>query len=182
MGNQWWSFQLQWHIDGLVQEIRNSIANTLELHLSCTNPLMGQCKKDITPLLTHWSYIFLALTHRYMRNVRYCPALVRASTGGGGNYGRGGVTPCPSWWHPSGDQPAGLTQLVTCSGRNHPHLPHIQPYPWEKTNPVITKKLSGYMCRSTESMMSQIITRHLVSAKSMLLYHQWVQTEADLIQ
>ena len=26
---------------------------------------MGQCKKDVTPLLTHWSYIFLALTHRY---------------------------------------------------------------------------------------------------------------------
>ena len=26
------------HIDGLVQERRNSIANALELHLSCTNP------------------------------------------------------------------------------------------------------------------------------------------------
>ena len=26
---------------------------------------MGQCKKDITPLLTHWSNVFLALTHRY---------------------------------------------------------------------------------------------------------------------
>ena len=25
-------------IDGLVQEIRNSIANALELHVSCTNP------------------------------------------------------------------------------------------------------------------------------------------------
>ena len=25
---------------------------------------MGQCKKDVTPLLTHWSYVFLALTHR----------------------------------------------------------------------------------------------------------------------
>ena len=24
---------------------------------------MGFCKKDITPLLTHWSYVFLALTH-----------------------------------------------------------------------------------------------------------------------
>ena len=29
----------QWcHIDGLMQERRNSIANALELHLSCTNP------------------------------------------------------------------------------------------------------------------------------------------------
>ena len=27
---------------------------------------MGQCKKDVTPLLVHWSYIFLALTHRYL--------------------------------------------------------------------------------------------------------------------
>ena len=26
---------------------------------------MGQCKKDVIPLLTRWSYIFLALTHRY---------------------------------------------------------------------------------------------------------------------
>ena len=25
---------------------------------------MGQCKKDVTPLLSHWSYVFLALTHR----------------------------------------------------------------------------------------------------------------------
>ena len=24
---------------------------------------MGQCKKDLTPLLTHWSFIFPALTH-----------------------------------------------------------------------------------------------------------------------
>ena len=27
---------------------------------------MGKCKKDVTPLLTHWSYVFLALTHRYV--------------------------------------------------------------------------------------------------------------------
>ena len=26
---------------------------------------MGQHKKDVTPLLTHWSYVFLALTHWY---------------------------------------------------------------------------------------------------------------------
>ena len=25
---------------------------------------MDQCKKDVTPLLMHWSYVFLALTHR----------------------------------------------------------------------------------------------------------------------
>ena len=26
---------------------------------------MGQRKKDVTPMLTQWSYIFLALTHLY---------------------------------------------------------------------------------------------------------------------
>ena len=25
---------------------------------------MGSYKKDVTPLLMHWSYVFLALTHR----------------------------------------------------------------------------------------------------------------------
>ena len=30
-----------------------------------TDISMGLCKKDVTPLLTHWSYVFLALTHRY---------------------------------------------------------------------------------------------------------------------
>ena len=32
--------------------------------------LMAQCKKDVTPLLTHWSYIFLALTHHH--DIWYC--------------------------------------------------------------------------------------------------------------
>ena len=27
---------------------------------------LGYCKNDVTPLLTHWSYVFLALTHRYI--------------------------------------------------------------------------------------------------------------------
>ena len=31
---------------------------------------MGWCKKDVTPLLTHWSYIFLALTHRYVVQIQ----------------------------------------------------------------------------------------------------------------
>ena len=26
---------------------------------------MGECKKDVNPLLMHWSYVFLALTHRH---------------------------------------------------------------------------------------------------------------------
>ena len=35
--NSWKGFD-HTHIDGLVQERRNSIANALELRLSCTNP------------------------------------------------------------------------------------------------------------------------------------------------
>ena len=27
--------------------------------------LMGWWKKDVTPLLTHWSYVFLALSHQF---------------------------------------------------------------------------------------------------------------------
>ena len=36
------SYTCNWvnNIDGLVQERRNSIANELELHLSCTSPLI----------------------------------------------------------------------------------------------------------------------------------------------
>ena len=30
--------------------------------------MMGYCKKDVTPVLYHWSYIFLALTHQYIHS------------------------------------------------------------------------------------------------------------------
>ena len=32
---------------------------------------MGQCKKDAIPLLPHWRYLFLALTHRYVMCKKY---------------------------------------------------------------------------------------------------------------
>ena len=35
---QYFYCYLVWYLDGLAQERRNSIANALELHLSCTNP------------------------------------------------------------------------------------------------------------------------------------------------
>ena len=44
------------HIHGLVQERRNSIANTLELHLSWTNPLIYEwypAKRALPAMLTH---------------------------------------------------------------------------------------------------------------------------------
>ena len=39
----WYEQSNQHYVDGLVQERRNSIANALELRLSCTNPSMWLC-------------------------------------------------------------------------------------------------------------------------------------------
>ena len=33
---------------------------------TCKDISMGLCKKDVTPSLVHWSYVFLALTHWYV--------------------------------------------------------------------------------------------------------------------
>ena len=46
------SLVLIFHIDGLVQERRNSIANALELRLSCPNPSIWNLAYDIY-LSTH---------------------------------------------------------------------------------------------------------------------------------
>ena len=35
---------------------------------------MGECKKDVTPVLMHWSYVFVALTHRYDITVMGLPS------------------------------------------------------------------------------------------------------------
>ena len=44
-------------------------------HNSQCDISMGQCRNDVTPLLTHWSYVFLALIHRYMRSL-YSPCKI----------------------------------------------------------------------------------------------------------
>ena len=36
---------------------------------------MGVSKKDVTPLLTHWSYVFLALTHQNWNNIHLAPSV-----------------------------------------------------------------------------------------------------------
>ena len=43
--------------------------NTLQFSQNNTDQViyMGWCKKDVTPLLAHCSYVFLALTHWYVR-------------------------------------------------------------------------------------------------------------------
>ena len=44
--------------------LRNKLMQTVSCDSQrCTS--MGLCKKDVIPLLTHWSYVFLALTHQY---------------------------------------------------------------------------------------------------------------------
>ena len=45
----------------------------LKVHIS-----MGWCKKDVTPLLTHWRYIFLALTHQYIMRRFWTTLLITA--------------------------------------------------------------------------------------------------------
>ena len=54
----WNRWLVKHHIDGLVQERCNSIANTLELRLSCTNPLICQFrssqKSECVHIVWHW--------------------------------------------------------------------------------------------------------------------------------
>ena len=54
------------------QSIRKDVTCNVSLHwlrpfshemIQQIHKTVGYCKKDLTPLLTHWSYIFLALTH-----------------------------------------------------------------------------------------------------------------------
>ena len=49
MGKLW---NVYWEYSGIIEAIKAS---------HCVS--LGLCKKDVTPLLTHWSYVFLALTH-----------------------------------------------------------------------------------------------------------------------
>ena len=50
------------HVDGLVQERRNFIANALELRLSCSNPSMWFPLYKVHDLYVHENYIFLSIT------------------------------------------------------------------------------------------------------------------------
>ena len=49
--------------------LNENVWNLTKMSLKCVyDGLMGHksmCKKDITPLLTYWSYVFFALTHRF---------------------------------------------------------------------------------------------------------------------
>ena len=88
----WWLKLRSWvYVDGLVQEIRNSIADALELHLSCNSPSissfrkhmnwhnfhhekiklhMGICSKLGNPYCYQWTrvghYWFVLVTNHYL--------------------------------------------------------------------------------------------------------------------
>ena len=51
----------------------NTVISTdrLNFHLCNKSSVisMGKCKKDATPLLTHWSYVSLALAHQYVQEI-----------------------------------------------------------------------------------------------------------------
>ena len=55
---------------------------------------MAQCKKDVTPLLMHWSYVFLALSHRYTANYNFSTQTLTINRGWVGLWGF-------LWWAPS---------------------------------------------------------------------------------
>ena len=54
--NSYWIPLIYWDIDGLVLERRNSIANALELRLSCTDP--SRCSRWLRPMLMKGNGLF----------------------------------------------------------------------------------------------------------------------------
>ena len=48
-----------WWVTVVMFFLRGTLFQNFQIDLS-----MGYCKKDVTPVLTHWSYVSLALTHR----------------------------------------------------------------------------------------------------------------------
>ena len=76
---------------GLMQKRHSSNADALELRLFCIKPLIYSryCTslsssvlalrlnaRDVTPLLTHWSYVSFALSHRFIADTFQLSALI----------------------------------------------------------------------------------------------------------
>ena len=69
MNNHSWLQHISWthnsHINGLVHERHNSIANTLELRLFCTNPLISdKIKKEMSEALVTTNYFAAGWSER----------------------------------------------------------------------------------------------------------------------
>ena len=57
-------------MNSLPLEDMNMILKVIMEHILLIEHLsMVKCEKDITSLLMHWSYIFLALTHQFFKHV-----------------------------------------------------------------------------------------------------------------
>ena len=57
-------FQMEWQMDWHQLDVRTSSGTLMTKFGNCI--LMALCKTAVTPLLLHWSYCSLALSHRYM--------------------------------------------------------------------------------------------------------------------
>ena len=70
----WGSYWQNWALVRVMAWCQSDLVTQSVMHMSNTKPhlilSMGQCKKDVNPVRYHWSYIFLALTHRYFDVVR----------------------------------------------------------------------------------------------------------------
>ena len=58
-----YEFQVNWYIDGLIQERRNSIANALELRLSCTSPSTCISIRVLFEIKIHCQWYLMSHVH-----------------------------------------------------------------------------------------------------------------------
>ena len=61
----WYFYVVALMINRVNNVLNLCLNNVLNLCVRSTCISMGYFKKDVTPLLTNWSYFFLALTHRF---------------------------------------------------------------------------------------------------------------------
>ena len=69
-----WNFNHKnWTFEKSKLKYKNSVKNSLQNVCHSTQALNvdGLVQKDVTSLLRHWSYVFLALTHRCVINVKH---------------------------------------------------------------------------------------------------------------
>ena len=106
------------NVVGLVPRYLLPPKKAVKLNRSLTHWL-GLCKKNVTPLLTHWSYVFLALTHR--RDVLFT------------------IIACTQQWMTSSDNRVAPGQCQSCGNSLPPICEHI----WTTSYPSCVSKTQG---------------------------------------
>ena len=102
------------------------------LALTSLDISMGLYKKDLTPFLTHWSYVFLALTHRFV--CHYTLNVYYHSSGFGVFYLPWHCTFCGDWKWQHILESYGLIypfKLFVRSSRIDCHLMYLQICTWQ---------------------------------------------------